>query len=116
MRAERVLAPLAVLALHTALLANVAAHRGHLTTWSLRALLEWALAFLAVILYLRTVCCDPGVLKRPSARAWSEPQPIGRAQLDALEEEDVEEDLEEEVIRHLANIAQVPEAPRVLRS
>ena len=125
--AERILAPAAVLGLHVLLLANVAAHRRHLHTWPLvgRAWLEWIIALLALGAYLRTVCCDPGVLvevsdavERPRrGKAWwlcclcccfrakaremraatdLELQPIGRAQLDAMAEE--VEDPGEEII------------------
>ncbi|CAE7727713.1 app [Symbiodinium sp. KB8] len=72
--AERLLSPICVLALHALLLADVAAHRRHLREFTSRAPLEWLLAAIAVLCYLRTVICDPGILRQATGEvaksAW----------------------------------------------
>ncbi|CAE8687788.1 unnamed protein product, partial [Polarella glacialis] len=61
---ERFLAPVAVLALHGLLLADVAFHRKQLLeVTGFREVGAWALALAAVLAYLRTVISDPGFLR-----------------------------------------------------
>lgn len=61
---ERVLAPIIVLALHGALLLDVACHAPRLRDWSAAGVgLEWCAAAAAVLAYLCVVTRDPGLLR-----------------------------------------------------
>mmetsp|Transcript_71665 Transcript_71665/g.213888 ORF Transcript_71665/g.213888 Transcript_71665/m.213888 type:complete len:440 (-) Transcript_71665:78-1397(-) len=66
---ERVLAPIVVLCLHTLLLIDVAAHRKRLLDFDRPVVaLEWSVAAVAVLTYLRTVISDPGFLQSKPAK------------------------------------------------
>lgn len=66
---ERFIAPVGVLLLHTSLLSSIVCHRPALLNFRLAFVdVEWAIAGVALLAYLRTVLCDPGFLRQPSAK------------------------------------------------